>query len=102
LAGLAEKKPEKMEAGEWKEKQTLAAATIRLCLSDQVMRDRTKYTEGNLGQAGNSIHVEDRDDQVVSEAEVIWAEDARGVRSSWAHQCLQLDGHRPGATGCED
>jgi hypothetical protein len=41
--------------------------------------DRTKYIEGNLGQAGNSIDVKDRDDQVVSEAEVIWAEDARGV-----------------------
>jgi hypothetical protein len=37
LAGLAEKKPETMEADEWKEKQTLAVATIRLCLSDHVM-----------------------------------------------------------------
>jgi hypothetical protein len=33
LAGLAKKKPEKMEADDWEEKQTLAAATIRLCLS---------------------------------------------------------------------
>jgi hypothetical protein len=40
--------------------------------------DQTKNTEGNLGQPGNSIHVEDCDDQVVSEAEVIWAEDERG------------------------
>jgi hypothetical protein len=37
LVGLAEKKPEKMEADDWEEKQTLAAATVRLCLSDQVM-----------------------------------------------------------------
>jgi hypothetical protein len=37
LAGLAKKKPEKMEADVWEEKQTLAVATIRLCLSDQVM-----------------------------------------------------------------
>jgi hypothetical protein len=37
LAGLAKKKLEKMEADDWEEKQTLAAATIRLCLSDQVM-----------------------------------------------------------------
>jgi hypothetical protein len=32
--------------------------------------DRTKDTKGNLGQAGNSIHVEDHDDQVVSEQEL--------------------------------
>jgi hypothetical protein len=37
LAGLKEKKPEKMEDDDWKEWQILAAATIRLCLSDQVM-----------------------------------------------------------------
>jgi hypothetical protein len=37
LTGLAEKKPEKIEVDDWEEKQTLAAATIRLCLSDQVM-----------------------------------------------------------------
>jgi hypothetical protein len=32
LTGLAEKKPKKMEADDWEEKQTLAAAAIRLCL----------------------------------------------------------------------
>jgi hypothetical protein len=37
LTGLAEKKPEKMEADDWEEKHTLVPATIRLCLSDQVM-----------------------------------------------------------------
>jgi hypothetical protein len=37
LTGPVEKKPEKMEADDWKEKQTIATATIRLCLSHQVM-----------------------------------------------------------------
>ena len=52
---------------------------------------------GNLGQTGESILVEDCDDQVVLEAKVVWAEDAGGVGSCRAHQS---DGHGFGATGC--
>lgn len=38
LAGLKEKKPEKMEDDDREEKQARVAATIRFCLSDEVLR----------------------------------------------------------------
>ena len=73
--------------------QLQAGATIRLCVSDQVMFHVMDLTSPrNLGQAVHSVHVQDNNHQVVSEAEVVWAEDAGGVGSCGALECLQSDG----------
>jgi len=44
LKGLKKKKPEKMEDNDWEEMQMQAAATIRLCLSDQVVYHNVDLT----------------------------------------------------------
>ena len=52
----------------------------------------SNLSKGNLGQTGRPIHVQDNDDQVVSEAEAVRAEDARGVGFGGAREHLQSDG----------
>jgi hypothetical protein len=60
------------------------------------------HHEGNMGKAGESILVQDIDDQVVSEGKMVWAKDAGGVGSCRAHQCLQSRYHRSRIARCDN
>ena len=50
--------------------------------SDHIPCHGENIAEGNLGQVGRAIYVQDIDSEAVLEAEIIWAEDAGGV-GSW-------------------
>ena len=66
---------------------------MAVCLrSGHVPCHEFNQTKGNLGQAGHSVHVQDTDHQVISEAEVVSAEDAGGIGSRGALERLQSDG----------
>ena len=48
-----------------------------------------------------SIHVEIVDEQIVSETETVWDEDAREFESPTVCECLQSDYQRSGKAGCK-
>lgn len=70
---LKVKKPENMEDDDWEEKQTLAAATIRLCPLDQVMQHHvTELRHRNKsGTSWKLNSCQNYDYQAVSEIEII-------------------------------
>ena len=55
-----------------------------------------------MEEIGKSIHVKIFDEQIVSKAEIVWVEDARGFKSQTTRECLRLDYQRSDKDGCKD